>query len=75
MPTNPIALKVLPRNFASGPPFPVDNQWRPGPVTILSTTPEGADVIAAPMPTRGGMRIIVYNREPFSVEVVLDPVV
>lgn len=67
-----ITLKVLPRNFAAGPPFPVDNSWRPRPVAIRQTVPDSADVIAAPLPTKGGMRVVVYNREIFPVEVTVD---
>lgn len=70
----PIVLKVLPRNFATGPPFPIDNGWRPVSVKILETDPEAADVIAAVLPMRGGMRIVVYNREPIPVQVTVEPV-
>jgi hypothetical protein len=67
-----ITLKVLPGNFASGPPFEVFKGWRPGLVRIYATRPEGADVAAAPLPTRGGMRIVVYNRSAETVEVDLE---
>ncbi len=67
-----ITLKALARNFAWGPVFWVPNGWRPKPVAIYQTVPAGADVIAAPMPTKGGMRVIVYNRETFLVEVTVD---
>ncbi len=70
---NPITRKVLPRNFASGPPFPVKNGWRPAPVTILATVPNQAAVIAAAMPMAGAMRVVIYNREPFPVEVTFIP--
>lgn len=70
---NPITRKVPPRNFASGPPVPVNNGWHPVPVTILATVPDQADVIAAFMPMAGGMRVVVYNREPCPVEVTFLP--
>lgn len=66
-----ISLRVLPRNFAMGPPFPVDRGWYPRPVAIHQTDPPQADVIAAALPTSGGMRIVVYNRESFPVTVTL----
>ncbi|WP_243239834.1 hypothetical protein [Sulfobacillus harzensis] len=72
---NPITRKVLPKNFASGPPFPVSNGWRPEPVTVTAVSPPGADVIAAALPMAGGMRVVIYNREPFPVEVTFIPVV
>ncbi len=67
-----ITLRVLPHNFASGPPFPVDNGWRPGDAVIYETDPSGADVTAAAMPGKGGMRMVVYNREDFPVVVDLE---
>lgn len=72
---NPITLRVLPHNFTAAPPFAVDNHWRPQPVTIYQTMPSGADVIAAAMPARGGMRVVVYNREDRVVAVTVDSVV
>jgi len=67
-----ITLRVLPKNFAVGPPFTVTNNWQPHAVVVHHKTPPTANVIAAPLPTRGGMRIVVYNRESFPVEVVID---
>ncbi|PSR20107.1 MAG: hypothetical protein C7B45_16520 [Sulfobacillus acidophilus] len=67
-----VTLKVLPHNFAAAPPFVVDNGWRPKHVPILETIPVEADVIAAVIPGRGGMRVVVYNREDFAVTVRVD---
>lgn len=67
-----ITLKVFPHNFASSPPFAVENEWRPRPVTIHHTTPPASDVIAAALPTAGGMRVVVYNREDVPIEVTMD---
>lgn len=67
-----ITLRVLPHNFAAGPPYGVNNDWRPGPVAIYQTVPDGADVVAAPLPAKGGWRVVVYNREDLSVEVTLE---
>ena len=67
-----ITLRVLPHNFAAGPPFPVDNQWRPHAAIIYQTDPPGADVAAAAMPGKGGMRMVVYNREDVPVVVDLE---
>jgi hypothetical protein len=67
-----VTLRVLPHNFAAGPPFSVTNGWRPKPVTIYETSPADADVIAAVLPTKGGMRVVVYNREAMAVDVRVD---
>lgn len=67
-----IRLKVLAHNFAAGPPFPVDNEWRPGPAVVYETDPPGADVLAAALPGKGGMRMVIYNREDFPVVVELE---
>lgn len=66
-----ITLRVLAHNFAAGPPFQVGNNWRPAPVPIYDTDPAGADVIAAAIPARGGMRVVVYNREAVPVVVTV----
>lgn len=65
-----IRLHVGPRQLAQSPPFAIENGWQPKPVPVLATDPPDADVIAGPLPTRGGMRIVVYNRslEPVWVE-------
>jgi hypothetical protein len=62
----------LPHNFAQGPPFPVDKGWRPSAVTIYASDPPNADVIAAALPTKGGMRVVVYNRDDSAAVVTLE---
>lgn len=69
---SPITLKVLAHNFASGPRFAVGNSWTPRAVNIYRVIPVHAEVIAAPLPTQGGMRIVVYNKSQVPVKVTLE---
>ncbi len=69
---SPAALKVLAHTFASGPPFLVENNWKPRPVNIYKIVPAHAKVIAVPLPTRDGMRIVVYNKCQVPIEVTLE---
>ncbi|MCL6562971.1 MAG: hypothetical protein K6U87_08195 [Firmicutes bacterium] len=67
-----VRLTVPPRALSASPPFAIPNQWRPGPVALARVEPPDADVVAAPLPMRGGMRIVVYNRGERAVEVEVD---
>lgn len=55
-------LKVRAKSFAATGPIPISNGWVPMPPQILECVPSSADLIAAPLPMYGGMRIVVYNR-------------
>lgn len=63
-----VSLVINPGRFAMSSPFPIGNHYKPGPVP-LRTDPADADVVAAPLPMGGGMRIVVYNRETLPVRV------
>ena len=64
-----IKLTIRPHQFAVGRSFAVTNGWRPTPVRILSRNVNPDDIIAAPLPMRGGMRLVAYNRSDLEAEV------
>ena len=55
-------LVIRPKSFAATAPILVFNGWVPSPPQIVARDPITADVIAAPLPMLGGMRIVAYNR-------------
>lgn len=67
-----IRMTVPPRPLSASPPFAITNQWRLGPVALTRVDPPDADLVAAPLPMRGGMRIVVYNRGDSAAEVEVD---
>ncbi len=64
-------LKVRPKSFAASGPIALFNGWVPSPPQIIECIPAVADVIAAPLPMFGGMRMVVYNRSDVPVTVTL----
>jgi hypothetical protein len=67
-----VRMTVPPRSLSASPPFAITNQWRPGPVALARVEPPNADLVAAPLPMRGGMRIVVYNRGESAAEVEVE---
>lgn len=57
-----VTLKVSPHNFSQSRPFPIGPGWYPRAIEALGISPPTADVILAPLPMRGGMRVVAYNR-------------
>jgi len=67
-----IRLNIGAHQLAAGPVFAVNYGWRPAKVRVVSSSGNDQDVIAAPLPMPGGMRIVAYNRSDRRVEVWLS---
>lgn len=64
-------VTVSPRQMAATLPFAIDNDWTPHKVVVVSVDPADAEVVAAPLPMSGGMRVVILNRSAMKATVTV----